>query len=65
MGYTDASPAATRPVVDFSPSTSKIRPEGIQAIRALSGNVKLVYILRNPMDRLWSHCNVARMPSAA
>lgn len=40
---------------DFSPSTSKIRLEGIEAIRALSDNVKLVYILRNPMDRLWSH----------
>ncbi|WP_062561277.1 sulfotransferase domain-containing protein [Paracoccus aminovorans] len=40
---------------DFSPSTSKIGLDGVHAIRALGPNVKLIYILRNPVKRLWSH----------
>jgi len=40
---------------DFSPSTSKISIDGVHAIRALSDNVKIIYILRDPVDRLWSH----------
>lgn len=40
---------------DFSPSTSKISLDGIYAIRKMSPNVKIIYILRNPAERLWSH----------
>ncbi|MCL6285255.1 sulfotransferase [Ruegeria sp. 2012CJ41-6] len=40
---------------DFSPSTSKISVEGVHAIRELSENVKIIYILRDPVERLWSH----------
>lgn len=40
---------------DFSPSTSKIDLEGIRELRRLSEDVKLIYIMRDPVERLWSH----------
>lgn len=40
---------------DFSPSTSKISLDGLRAIRDLDKHIKIVYILRQPVERLWSH----------
>jgi hypothetical protein len=40
---------------DFSPSTSKIPLEGINAVRESHENVKIIYVMRNPLERLWSH----------
>lgn len=40
---------------DFSPSTSLIRDEGWAAIARFAPEVRLIYILREPEARLWSH----------
>lgn len=42
-------------VCDFSPSTSKISVIGMRALREFDENVKIIYMLRDPIDRLWSH----------
>ena len=47
--------SATQYACDFSPSTSKINLDGVHAIRDLSPTVKIIYILRDPIERLWSH----------
>lgn len=40
---------------DFSPSTSKISQEGWESISRSAEEVKIVYMMRSPLDRLWSH----------
>ncbi|MEM7522574.1 MAG: sulfotransferase [Pseudomonadota bacterium] len=40
---------------DFSPSTSLISAEGWAEIAAFAEELRIVYILREPGDRLWSH----------
>jgi len=40
---------------DFSPSTSKIGVAGVQAARQMHETVKLIYVMRHPFERLWSH----------
>lgn len=40
---------------DFSPSTSLIREEGWKAVSRFAPEIRVVYILREPLERLWSH----------
>lgn len=40
---------------DFSPSTSLISGEGWREVADFAPEVRIVYIMREPLDRLWSH----------
>ena len=40
---------------DFSPSTSLISPEGWRAVAGFAPEVKVIYLMREPRERLWSH----------
>ena len=40
---------------DFSPSTSLIPAVGFKEIYNLAPSAKLVFLMRDPVDRLWSH----------
>ncbi len=51
---------------DFSPSTSLIRPEGWREIAGFAEDLRLIYLMREPQDRLWSHAKFhARFTGAA
>lgn len=43
--------------VDFSNSTALINEQDWSRVSALADNVKLLYTLREPVQRLWSHVN--------
>jgi hypothetical protein len=40
---------------EITPSYSILEPEDIKKIYNLMPNVKIIYIMRNPIDRAWSH----------
>ena len=40
---------------DFSPSTCKIDVNEVREIRRFDQRIKIVYIMRDPVERLWSH----------
>lgn len=40
---------------DFSPSTSLITEEGWEKVSGFAPEIKIVYIMREPEERLWSH----------
>jgi hypothetical protein len=40
---------------DFSNLTSLIPSQGWPHVRALAEDIKVIYVVRDPMDRLWSH----------
>lgn len=40
---------------DFSNLTCFLSQEGWQHVRSLAKNIKVIYILRNPLERFWSH----------
>lgn len=40
---------------DFSPSTSLISPQGWREVAEFAPEVKIIYVLREPLARLWSH----------
>lgn len=46
---------ADRWACDFSPSTSLIGTEGWEAVSRFAPEIRVVYILREPRSRLWSH----------
>lgn len=51
---------------DFSPSTSLVRPEGWAEAAGFAREVRLIYLMREPEARLWSHAKFhARFTGAA
>jgi hypothetical protein len=40
---------------DFSNLTCFLSDEGWEHVRRIAKNIKVIYILRNPIDRFWSH----------
>ncbi len=50
-----ASDGRKRYCVEFSNMNAVLEPEGWSHIRAVARNVRVLYTLRNPLERLWSH----------
>jgi hypothetical protein len=46
-----------RYISDFSPFTSLGGPADLERIRAYSQQRRLIYLIRNPLERYWSHYN--------
>ena len=49
------APAGQRVTGDITPGYAALRPSRIRFVRTLMPDVKLIAILRNPIDRAWSH----------
>jgi hypothetical protein len=47
--------ASERYMADFSNLTALVPREGWNHIRSLSNKLKVIYIVRDPIERLWSH----------
>ncbi|MGB1142667.1 MAG: hypothetical protein ACPG1A_17335, partial [Halioglobus sp.] len=45
---------------DFSNLTAMIGPSGLADIRGLAETVRLTYVLRHPVERVWSHLKFLR-----
>lgn len=48
-------------VCDFSPSTSLISPQGWREVADFAPEVKIIYVMREPLARLWSHAKFHAM----
>ena len=53
--FTDRFPP-DQPIVDVSPGYSKLLVGGYERIQASFPNAKIIILVRNPVDKLWSFC---------
>jgi len=45
---------------DITPDYAIINDESVRKIQNIMPNVKIIYIIRNPIDRIWSHISMKR-----
>ena len=55
ISYLTRHAGAARVVGDITPAYSLLSEEWLERILKLSGDVKMIYVVRDPLDRLWSH----------
>ena len=48
-------PAGSRVSIDISPSYSTLTEQQIWQVKNINPDVKVIFFLRNPVDRVWSH----------
>ncbi|MCP5098254.1 MAG: sulfotransferase domain-containing protein [Chloroflexi bacterium] len=49
------TPSLEQSTGEVSPGYARLSEEKVMKIRALMPQVKIIYLLRNPVDRIWSH----------
>jgi hypothetical protein len=57
--YLRAAPAGAKLVGDFTPAYSIMQGKFLQPIKAMGGALKVVYLMRDPLARLWSHIRMS------
>ena len=57
--YLRAAPAGTKLVGDFTPVYSIMQGKFLQPIKAMGGALKVIYLMRDPLSRLWSHIRMS------
>ena len=62
--YLRAAPAGTKLIGDFTPAYSIMQGKFLQPIKAMGGALKVVYLMRDPLARLWSHIRMSAARSA-
>jgi hypothetical protein len=62
--YLRAVPAGTKLVGDFTPAYSIMQGKFLQPIKAMGGALKVVYLMRDPLARLWSHIRMSAARTA-
>lgn len=62
--YLRAAPVGTKLVGDFTPAYSILQGKLLQPIKAMGGALKVVYLMRDPLARLWSHIRMSAARSA-
>lgn len=62
--YLRAAPAGTKLVGDFTPAYSILQGKFLQPIKAMGGALKVVYLMRDPLARLWSHIRMSASRTA-
>ena len=53
--YLMATGKAARAYGEFSPSYASLPPEGFDHMRRVAPNARWLYVMRDPVDRIWSH----------
>ena len=62
--YLCAAPAGTQLVGDFTPAYSIMQGKFLKPIKAMGGALKVVYLMRDPLARLWSHIRMSAARTA-
>lgn len=57
--------AGTKLVADITPSYSELGPETLRGMEKLAPETRFVYVLREPVSRLWSHVRMVASRSSA
>jgi hypothetical protein len=57
--YLRAAPAGTKLIGDFTPAYSIMQGKFLQPIKAMGGALKVVYLMRDPLARLWRHIRMS------
>ena len=57
--YLRAAPAGTKLVGDFTPAYSIMQGKFLQPIKAMGAALKVIYLMRDPLARLWSHIRMS------
>ena len=63
--YLEADCGARRLVGDITPAYAELSPDRLRGMAALAGDVRFVYLLRDPVSRLWSHVRMVASRSRA
>lgn len=58
LGFIGAGLTDAALIGDFSPAYALLKPEFFAQMAESHPNVKFLYLLREPVDRLWSHCRM-------
>ena len=48
-------PAGEKVSIDISPSYSTLNDEQVKRVKSLHPQIKVIFLLRNPIERMWSH----------
>lgn len=64
-GYLDAGRGARRLVADITPAYASLPVDRLRRMAGLSGDVRFVYVLRDPVSRFWSHVRMVAARSKA
>lgn len=62
--YLRAAPVGAKLVGDFTPAYAIMQGKFLQPIKSMGGAVKVVYLMRHPLARLWSHVRMSAARAA-